>query len=134
MELLFDSLSQPVTAGARASVASARQLLYRVGTVYVDLRVDMESDSQQAVLVGQLLDSSKPGHPISDVRVSIRSGRKKFSESVSNANGEFQMEFPVQSNMEVTLQLTEKEKVSLPLTGIDHRKHGQDSPTRGARF
>src|SRR5579871_5793969 len=42
IELLFDSLAQPAAAGARASVASARQLLYRVGTVYVDMRVDSE--------------------------------------------------------------------------------------------
>jgi predicted anti-sigma-YlaC factor YlaD len=50
-ELLFDSLAQPMIAGARASVASARQLLYRVGTVYVDMRVDSELNSERAALV-----------------------------------------------------------------------------------
>jgi hypothetical protein len=53
-ELLFDSMAQPVAAGTRASVASARQLLYRVGSVYVDMRVDSETNSDRAALVGQM--------------------------------------------------------------------------------
>ena len=94
-ELMFDSLAQPIAAGARASVASARQLLYRVGTVYVDMRVDSEVNSERAALVGQMLDSAQPGHPVSGVPVVLLDGRKNVASAVSNSNGEFQIEFSI---------------------------------------
>src|SRR5947207_11891036 len=44
-ELLFDSLAQPAVAAARSTVVSARQLLYRIGTVYVDMELGRETNS-----------------------------------------------------------------------------------------
>src|SRR5947209_8035598 len=89
LELLFDSLAQPLAAGVRASVASARQLLYRVGTLYVDMRVDSELNSERAALVGQMLDSAHPGPPVSAVPVIRRDGRKSVASTMRNSNGEF---------------------------------------------
>src|SRR3954463_6620507 len=57
-ELLFDSFANPAAAGARITGAAARQLLYRIGSVFVDMEMDNEFGSQRVALVGQILDSS----------------------------------------------------------------------------
>jgi Putative zinc-finger len=121
-ELLFDSLAQPVVAGARASVASARQLLYRVGTVYVDMRVDSEVNSERAALVGQMLDSARPGHPVSGVPVILLDGRKNVASAVSNNNGEFQIEFMIKNNLRLSVTVGDGSPVYLPITGVEERK------------
>jgi len=121
-ELLFDSLAQPAVAGARASVASARQLLYRVGTVYVDMRVDSEVNSERAALVGQMLDSARPGHPVAGVPVILMDGRKNVASAVSNNNGEFQIEFLIKSNLRLSVTVGNSVPVYLPITGIEERK------------
>src|SRR5690349_12573403 len=129
-ELLFDSLAQPVTAGARASVASARQLLYRVGTVYVDMRVDSENNSERAALVGQMLDSAHPNHPVSGVPVVLLDGRKNVASTISNNNGEFHLEFDLKSNLRLSVTVGDLAPVYLPITGISERKKSS-VPSRG---
>jgi hypothetical protein len=121
-ELLFDSFAQPVTAGARSSVASARQLLYRVGSVYVDMRVDSETNSDRAALVGQMLDSAHPGHPVAGVPIILMDGRKSLASTVSNNNGEFHLEFLLRSNLRLSVAVGDQAPVYLPITGIQERK------------
>jgi anti-sigma factor RsiW len=129
-DLLFDSLAQPVAAGARASVASARQLLYRVGTVYVDMRVDSENNSERAALVGQMLDSTQPNHPVSGVPVVLLDGRKNVASTISNTNGEFHLEFALKSNLRLSVTVGDLAPVYLPITGISERKRPSE-PSRG---
>ena len=121
-ELLFDSLVQPAVAGARASVASARQLLYRVGSVYVDMRVDSETNSDRAALVGQMLDSAHPGHPVTGVPVILMDGKKSVASTISNNNGEFYLEFLVKNNLRLSVAVGDKSPVYLPITGVEDRK------------
>jgi hypothetical protein len=126
-ELLFDTFAQPMAAGARASVASARQLLYRVGTVYVDMRVDTEGNSDRASLVGQMLDSAKPGHPVAGVPVELLEGQKSVTSTSSNHNGEFQLEFAVRNNLRLAVAVDHAHPVYLPITGIQDRKRSSSS-------
>ncbi|HWC18894.1 MAG TPA: zf-HC2 domain-containing protein [Terriglobales bacterium] len=121
-ELLFDSFAQPMVQGARASVASARQLLYRVGTVYVDMRVDSEQNSERAALVGQMLDSARPGNPVSGVPVILMDGRKSVASTISNNNGEFHLEFALKNNLRLSVTVGDSVPVYLPITGIEERK------------
>jgi len=121
LELLFDSVLQPMTAGARASVASARQLLYRIGPVYLDLRVDSEPNSERASLVGQMLDRSIPEHPITGVRVVLLAGQKNIASTSSNGNGEFHLEFAMRSNLRLSVAVDPLHPVYLPITSIQQR-------------
>jgi len=129
-ELLFDSFAQPVAAGTRASVASARQLLYRVGSVYVDMRVDSETNSDRAALVGQMLDSAHPGHPVAGVPVILMDGRKSLVSTVSNNNGEFHLEFLLKNNLRLSVTVGDKSPVYLPITGVEDRRR-PGAGTRG---
>jgi hypothetical protein len=121
LELLYDSILQPVTAGARASVASARQLLYRIGPVYLDLRVDAEPNSERASLVGQMLDRSNPEHPITGVPVVLLAGQKNIASTSSNGNGEFHLEFAMRSNLRLSVAVDPLHPVYLPITSIQQR-------------
>lgn len=121
LELLFDSVLQPMTAGARASVAAARQLLYRIGPVYLDLRVDSEPNSERASLVGQMLDRSNPEHPITGVPVVLLAGQKNIASTSSNGNGEFHLEFAMRSNLRLSVAVDPMHPVYLPITSIQQR-------------
>lgn len=129
-EVLFDSMAQPVARGARASVASARQLLYRVGTVYVDMRVDSELNSERAALVGQMLDSAHPSQPVAGVPVVLMDGRKSVASTISNNNGEFHLEFSIKSNLRLSVTVGDTTPVYLPITGVEERKR-PPLPSRG---
>jgi hypothetical protein len=121
LELLYDSLLEPLTAGARASVASARQLLYRIGPVYLDLRVDSEPNSERASLVGQMLDRSNPEHPITGTAVVLLAGQKKIASTSSNGNGEFHLEFAMRSNLRLSVAVDPLHPVYLPITSVQQR-------------
>jgi len=117
-ELLFDGLARPATAGARGSVVSARQLLYRIGTVYVDMEVGKESNSDRASLIGQMLDSSKPGHPLVGVPVALVNRGKSVATTSSNDNGEFQLEFAMKRDLKLSVAVDREEPVYLPITSV----------------
>src|SRR6185312_5479242 len=71
VEILFDSTAQPLPAGARSSFVSDRQVLYRIGSVYVDMEFERHGNSPRWRVVGQMLDSARPGRPLTGVPVSI---------------------------------------------------------------
>jgi len=87
--LVMDSLNQPLTAGVRGSFASVRQLLYRAGTVCIDLHITPKPGSESVVLVGQLLDSMQPSKSLSDVPVELLQSGNSVSSKKTNARGEF---------------------------------------------
>ena len=87
--LQFDSTRQPMVAGVRSGHTSARQLLYKSGTVCIDMRMQPTPGSESFVLVGQLLDSMNPGHGISGIPVSLLSRGDTVSSKETNQNGEF---------------------------------------------
>jgi len=87
--LVMDSLRQPLTAGVRGSFASVRQLLYKAGTVCIDLHISPKPGSESVVLVGQLLDSVQPSKALSDIPVELLQSGNSVSSKKTNARGEF---------------------------------------------
>jgi hypothetical protein len=87
--LQFDSDLQPLAAGVRSGSGSARQLLYRSGSVCIDMRMEPTPGSESMVLIGQLLDSMNPGHGLGGVPVSLLSKGDTVSRKQTNAAGEF---------------------------------------------
>jgi hypothetical protein len=99
--LQFDSDLQPLVAGVRSGHASARQLLYKSGTVCIDMRMQPTPGSESIVLIGQLLDSMNPGHGISGIPVSLLSKGDMVSRKHTNQDGEF--DFGLESNRDMQL-------------------------------
>ena len=86
------------------------------------MRVDSEVNSERAALVGQMLDSARPGHPVSGVPVVLLDGRKNVASAISNNNGEFQIEFLLKNNLRLSVTVGDGAPVYLPITGVEERR------------
>jgi hypothetical protein len=100
--LQFDSAQQLLVAGVRSGGQnSARQLLYKSGTVCIDMRLQPTPGTESMVLIGQLLDSMNPGHGISGIPVSLLSKGDTVSRKQTNQDGEF--DFGLEPNNDMQL-------------------------------
>lgn len=122
-ELLFDSFAQPLPPGARASVASSRQLLYRIGSVYVDMEIERTANSERAMLTGQMLDSARPGRPVAAVTVALHERGRNLARTLTNDNGEFRLQFEVKSDLKLQVSVDGRHPVYLPITHVDAESH-----------
>jgi len=129
-ELLFDSAMQPLPPGARTSVVSGRQLLYRIGSIYVDIEVDQRANSDRASLVGQMLDSARPGHPVTGIPVALFERRRSIARTLSNDNGEFHFEFDLKRDLQLCVSIERKRTVHLPITCTEFKS---SSPSQEKR-
>lgn len=87
--LQFDSAREASAAGVRSGHGAARQLLYRSGSVCIDMRMQPTPGSESILLIGQLLDSLNPGHGMSGIPVSLLSKGDTIARKSTNAVGEF---------------------------------------------
>lgn len=118
--LQFDSDLQPLAAGIRSGSGSARQLLYKSGSVCIDMRMEPTPGSESMVLVGQLLDSMNPGHGLGGVPVSLLSKGDTVSRKRTNEAGEFdfglklgrdmQLVFGIESSRTIVVAVPEVSK------------------------
>lgn len=115
LEVLFDSAAQPLPAGARSSLVGDRQVLYRLGSVYVDMEFDWQADSRRWLVVGQMLDSARPGRPLSGIPVSLLERGRNIARTTSNDNGEFRLEFDTSPELKLELFIDRRHPVHLPL-------------------
>jgi len=114
-ELAFDSFQQPGAAGLRGSVAAVpRQLLYKCGTLCIDMRLEPKPGSNYVVLVGQLIDAKKPLQGYDAVPVSLLSEGDKLSETRTNQFGEFHFGFESVKHMQLFFGM-ERSAVVVPL-------------------
>lgn len=130
-ELLFDSAAQPLPPGARSSGAPSRQLLYRVGSIYIDMEVGKDPDSERTSVVGQLLDSSRPGHPVAGIPVALLDGGRHIARILSNDNGEFRLVFEATKYPKTTVAVGRKNPVRLPITETNLSPNRSDSAAGG---
>ena len=87
--LVFDSAQSVIVGGFRGSAASARQLLYKSGSVCVDMYIQPKPGSESMILTGQLMDTMKPTQGIGGVLVSLMCGGNTLSHKETNTFGEF---------------------------------------------
>ena len=100
--LAFDSFMQAELAGVRGSSNSAaRQLLYKCGTLCIDMRLEPQPGSNYVVLVGQLVDAHSPLEACEDINVSLVGDGDKLSETTTNNFGEFHFGFESVKHMQL---------------------------------
>jgi hypothetical protein len=128
-EVVFDSFAQPATAGVRASSATSRQLLCRVGSVYVDMEVDARGTGRRASITGQVLDKSKASRTLGGIPVLLLSRGRTIATTASDDNGEFQLEFSSKKGLELCVKLDALNPLYLPITS----SQGDDLNTTPAR-
>jgi hypothetical protein len=113
--LVFDSFEPALVAGIRGQSASPRQLLFKSGTVCIDLRVQPTPGSDAVVLLGQLLDSARPTQGLSDILVSLLSEGTTISNKKTNDFGEFDFGFGLLRNKQLMFGLEDSRTLVVPV-------------------
>ncbi|MGH9715529.1 MAG: hypothetical protein ACRD4R_02180 [Candidatus Acidiferrales bacterium] len=111
--LLFDSFDAPVTIGIRSSTAQLRQMLYGFGDYRVDLRFEPNLDTDQAVLVGQVLNLTSTHKSLRAITVALNRGGHILGTATTNEFGEFQLECDLGGQLELHFTLPGGEAVKL---------------------
>jgi hypothetical protein len=113
--LVFDSFSQPLTAGVRAGGSDSRQLMFDAAGTMVDLVLDHQPQSGTILLVGQVVD--KAGARIAPRQVAVivwTETGQPLAETSANQFGEFQMEFAPQSRLRLSVEIVGCNPVRIP--------------------
>ncbi len=117
--LLFDTFAQPLPTGVRSGAAVARQLVYEAEGLTVDLRVDPQPQSNKICVVGQVLDKGVPRVSPSGASIMIWTEKGQPILQVSaNESGEFQLEFEVQENLRLSIDVADRKTIRIPLANL----------------
>ena len=114
-KLLFDSALQPATAGVRGTASIARQLLYKSGSVCIDMRMQPKPGSDSMVLIGQLMDSTTPDQGMSGVSVSLLCKGDTVLQGKTNDVGEFDFGLTAQSQLQLVFGIGDKRTIVVPV-------------------
>jgi hypothetical protein len=88
-QLVFDSEHRNWMTPVRGDCIPARQLLYKAGSVCIDMHIQPKLGSISAFLTGQVLDSKRPNRIMRGVSVSLWSAGSPISHMRTNDFGEF---------------------------------------------
>ena len=113
--LVFDSAQAPAAAGIRGAFTSARQLLYRSGSVCIDMRMQPKPGTDSMVLVGQLLDSASPTHGMSDVSVRLVCEGDTVACKKTNDFGEFDFGFETLHHSQLIIGIGKRKTIVVPV-------------------
>jgi hypothetical protein len=113
--LLFDSAIQPVTVGVRGTASVVRQLLYRSGTLCIDMRMQPKPGSESMVLIGQVLDSAKPDHGIGGIPVRLLCKGDTLSQSRTNEVGEFDFGVTAADHLQLVFGIADTRNIVVPV-------------------
>jgi hypothetical protein len=118
--LTFDTFATPALAGVRsAASAAARQMVYEADGLAIDLRFDASPVSKLLNLTGQVLDKQLPRTPLerSEVILWTHHGQP-LAETKANAFGEFNLEFPPQNNLRLSIKVSGRAHVCIHLANL----------------
>lgn len=132
--LVFDSFAHPALAGVRsAGSAAARQLVYEVEGMMVDLRFDRSPGSRCISLIGQVLNQEGPRRSLANAPVMLWTEKGLvMAETRTNGVGEFQLEFEVQNRMRLSIQAFGGNVIRIPLADLVTDQEGR-AITNGIR-
>jgi len=113
--LVFDSLSQPLTAGIRSGATDTRQMMFEAEGTMVDFVLDTGRESGTVSLIGQVVDRN--GTKVAPRRVAVilwtESGQP-MAETSANEFGEFQLEFAPQDRLRVSVEIAGHKSIRIP--------------------
>jgi hypothetical protein len=133
-KLVFDSLTQPALAGVRsAGAAAARQMVYEVEGMMVDLRFDRPPRSSCISLIGQVLDHKAPRVSLANAAVMLWNEKGLvLAETRTNGLGEFHLEFELQNRLRLSIQALAGKLIRIPLANL-HLDHEGNEITDGTK-
>jgi hypothetical protein len=121
-ELIFDSISQPLAPAMRGSLShggsGARTLLYQSGDIRVDMWVEGRSPNRINVM-GQVLNLHETDQMVTKAKVVLLEGERSLARTATNELGEFQLEFRMQDDMRLAIEVAMGRNVIIPLEILD---------------
>jgi anti-sigma factor RsiW len=114
-ELVFDSYSQPQFAGVRSSSDAPRQLLYRAGSMMIDMRLQNGQAADRIALMGQVFSSGEKKLAMRQVPVHLLSGTDELASTATNQFGEFYLEHQSARDLQVSVEVSTNRDVFIPL-------------------
>lgn len=119
--LVFDSALSPAPDGIRGTLPSARHLLYKSGSVCIDMRLQPKPGTDSVVLIGQLLDSASPTHGMGDVAVSLVCEGDTVACKKTNNFGEFDFGFETLHHSQLIFGIGKSKTIVVPVpdTGFE---------------
>jgi hypothetical protein len=124
IEVLFDSFSQPVLAGARSVGTETRQMLYRAEPYQIDVQIEAQPESNRLAVTGQLMDARHPEIVGRDVLVTLSNRRGHLVKTVTNQFGEFHGEINNSGDMELSFSGTDEKSIVISLRDALRRMPG----------
>jgi hypothetical protein len=115
VEVMFDSLLQPMLAGARSGGLGTRQMLYRADPYQIDIQIEAKPEGNRLVVIGQLLDVSSPGVVGRDVKITLSNQRGNVIHTDTNQFGEFRGEIENTGDLELTFPGKGKDSIVISL-------------------
>jgi len=129
--LMFDTFTHPAFAGVRSLAAAARQVIYEADGLTVDLRFDGPPRSTEVHLIGQALGKRTPRAYLGDASVTLWTEKGlPLSATGTNGFGEFNLEFEAQDHLSLSIQVTGRASVRIPLPNFGP-KQDADGITEG---
>ncbi len=114
-QLLFDSMKTPALAGVRSATTGPRQMLFGLGDHRIDLRMEPQIDTDNVMIIGQVLDAANPGRVFRNVPISLHLGDKLVATSQTNEFGEFELECRLAGRLQLSATLPQGQRISLAL-------------------
>lgn len=83
----------PAMAGLRSDAHNMSHLLFKEGTLMLDVHLQPTSGSGRVALVGQLLDSARIGKRFENRSIALMREEDAVARTITNQAGEFSLEF-----------------------------------------
>jgi hypothetical protein len=114
--LVFDSFSQPLQAGARSGALNVWQVIFEAEGLTVDLRFGRRAQSKLVQVVGQVLDKQEVGALQSNASIELATEQNHvIAIAPVSALGEFQLEFEAKDHLSLMVKTAGHNYVKIPL-------------------
>ena len=114
-ELVMDSSQAAAMAGVRSTGTAPSLLLYKFGSVNIDLRIEKIPASKRISIIGQVMDAAKAGEMSANIQVAAMFDDGDIHKTRTNEFGEFQLELEPAPEMYLAVHIDKRMEIWLPL-------------------
>jgi hypothetical protein len=115
--LIFDSFTQPLTAGVRSGALTVWQVIYEAEGLTVDLRFGRRAPSKAVHLLGQVFDKQAVRALQNKASIELSTEQEQLVAATAvNALGEFHFEFEAKDQLWLSVKAEGRNTVRIPLT------------------
>jgi hypothetical protein len=120
--LVFSSAAEPLREGVRGAGASTSHLLFEESDYLLDLHIKPEEERGIVSVAGQILDRAESLRVYANSSVAVLRQMTELARTTTNELGEFQLEFPPDDDLMLTVNLDGKSVLVSALPGLNPRQ------------